>query len=428
MKKIISVLFIVTISAVSLYSQVSFSGSADISVNGNIDRSGDYSSLMNPANILGIKDMGISSSLIAKLDGGDDKTSFSAWFSLKEYPLGQALLAAAYNDPMQEGGVFELTKTMGDTIFSFDLMRLSANVYLSDSISMEVGRQSMLTGYGYGWNPIDFANPLKNPLDPDAALRGVDGVSFKFFIGDVTALKVYGILPRDILTTGLDYEEIKAGGELTLFFPGIELKLAGFYDYDETEGSDAYTPTLGAGYIVDIGGVGFYGEAAVRKGSRNHFTDGVIVRGRKDDWLFSALAGFEYTFFNELYGVIEYFYNGEGYNDSERSDFKNTLIASGGATTDLFSIYSPGYFARHYIMVNLMQPLYDINTDFNLAVLFSPDSGSLSVMPSVNYSFSGNFSGKLAYMGMFDLYGDDFSEVTGQAVKHMVSTVFTYSF
>ncbi|MBI9109544.1 MAG: hypothetical protein JEZ04_22570 [Spirochaetales bacterium] len=428
MKKIISALFIVMITAVSLYSQVSFSGSADIVIDSNISENGDYASLINPGNLLGMKDIGISSSITSKLDAGDEKTSFSAWLSLNEYPMGQVLLTSAYNDPLQIGGVLELTKTLGDTIFSMNLMRLSANVYLSNFVSMEVGRQSMLTGYGYGWNPIDFANPLKNPLDPDAALRGVDGISFKFFIGDMTALKIYGILPQDLLSSGLEYEEIKTGGELTMYFPGVELKLAGFYDYDNTDGSDAYTPSVGTGLMLDIMGIGVYGEAAIRKGSRSNFTDGTNITGRKDEWLFSALAGVEYTFSTELYAVAEYFYNGEGYNNAERSDFEKTLRAYGGATADLFSIYSPGYFAKHYVMFNLMQPLYDYYTDLNLSAIFSPDSGALTVMPSMNYSFSGNFSGKLVYVGMFDLYGKYFSEVTAMPVKHIISTAFTYSF
>ena len=183
-----------------------------------------------------------------------------------------------------------MVKVLGETIISFNMLRLSANVYLSDNFSFEIGRQSMLTGYGYGWNPIDFANPLKNPTDPDAELRGVDGISFKIYMGDIASMKIYGILPNDFLSVGLDYEEVKAGGEITFNAPGFEFKMAGFYDYDSTEGSDAYTPTLGTGFIVDILGVGFYGEAAFRKGSRNYFINGGSSLNRKDAWLFSILV------------------------------------------------------------------------------------------------------------------------------------------
>ncbi len=428
MKKIIFITIMIIISIFPLVSQVDFSGSANISIGANIPESEDYNSLLNPSNIMELKDIGISSSFIGKLDAGDDKTTFSAWLALKEYPIGQALLTAAYGDTVQVGGVSELTKTLGDTIFTLDLMRLSVNIYLADSFSMEIGRQSMLTGYGYGWNPIDFANPLKNPTDPDADMRGVDGISLKFFFGNVAALKIYGILPEDLLSSGLDYEEIKAGGELTLNFSGLEIKADGFFDYDASSGSDSYTPSLGVGLMLDFFGVGVYGEGAVRKGSRNNFTDGGSNLYRKDDWLFSGLIGLEYTFPIELYVVIEYFYNGEGYNESERSLYESSVIAAGAPTSDLYNIYSPGYFAKHYIMLNLMQPIYDINLDLNLSVLLSPDSGALTVMPSLGYNFSGNFYGKLSYTGMFDIDENDFSEVSALPVKHVVSTTFTYSF
>jgi len=390
---------------------------------GNIPEADGYDSLLNPGNMFGIQDFAMMPSLVAKLDAGDENTSFSAWFSMKEYPIGQGLLAAAYFNPIQTGAVYELVSATGDNIYSFDLMRLSANVYLTDNISMEIGRQSMLTGYGYGWNPIDFANPLKNPTDPDADLRGVDAFVFKTYLGNSAALKVYALAPQDLLVTGLDYEEIKPGGELTLNLPGMELKLSGLWDYDNNEGSDAYTPAAGAAVMLDLFGIGVYGEAAARKGSRTFSPDGST---RKTDWLFSGLAGLEYTFESEFYAVVEYFYNGEGFNESERAEYETTLGL--GATFDLLNMYSPGYFGQHYILINLMQPFYDIDTVINFSALYSPDSGALTIMPSLDYTFSGNFSANLAYTGMFDFSDNDFNEISALPVRHVVSTVFTYSF
>ena len=405
MKKILFLIIMAAVMLIPLFAQADFSGSADIMFMGNIPETDGYESQLNPGNMLGVEDFAMMPSIIAKLDAGDESTSFSAWFSMKEFP-----------------------DAPGNELYAFDLMRLSANVYLTDNISMEIGRQSMLTGYGYGWNPIDFANPLKNPADPDADLRGVDGAALRMYLGDTTSLKLYGILPGSLLSSGLDYEEIKAGAEMTLNLPGVELKLAGFWDYDNSEGSDAYTPSAGAALMLDFFGIGIYGEAAARKGSRNYFADSALELTRKTDWLFSGLAGLEYTFEAELYAVVEYFYNGEGYDESERENYKNTLIAYGGPTVDLLGMYSPGYFAQHYILINLMQPFYGISTDINLAVLYSPDSGALTLMPSVNYLFSGNFSANLAYIGMFDFSNDDFNEITALPFRHTIITVFTYSY
>ncbi len=428
MKKLFFLIVMAVLIFIPLFSQADFSGSADIGIYANLPQSKSFSSILSRSD-LGVEDIAMIPSLTVKLDAEDDKTTFSAWFSMKEYPIGQGLMSSTY-DSMLIGYptsldyfyTSEFISAAGDKIYNFDLMRLSANVYLTDNISMEVGRQSMLTGYGYGWNPIDFANPLKNPADPDAELRGVDAASLRMYLNDNISLKLYGILPKTFLAAGIDYKEIKPGVELTLNFSGLEIKMSGFWDYDSTEGSDSYTPAIGSAFMLDFFGIGVYGEAAARKGSRNYSYDGLT---RNTDWLFSGLAGLEYTFESGLYGVIEYFYNGEGFDKSERTDFKTALSTP---TFNLLSTYTPGYFAQQYILINLMQPLYDVDTDLTLSVLYSPDSGALTIMPSVNYSFSGNFSVKLAYTGMFDLGDNDFNEITALPVRHIISTVFTYSY
>lgn len=421
MKKIFFFNILAAIMLLPMFAQADFSGSADISIFANIPESDGFSSHLSRAD-LGIEDIGMMSALIAKMDAGDESTSFSAWFSMNEYPIGQGMLAAAYLDPTQTGAVYELVSATGDKIYSFDLMRLSANVYLTDNISMEIGRQSMLTGYGYGWNPIDFANPLKNPADPDADLRGVDAISFRSYLGNSTAIKFYALMPVQLLSSGLDYEEIKVGTEAVFYLPGFEFRLVGFWDYDNTEGSDAYSSSVGAALMLDLFGIGVYGEGVARDGSRNFLPDGVT---RNTNWLYSGLAGLEYTFESELYAVVEYFYNGEGFDKSARLDFQTELSSP---TFNLLSMYTPGYFAEHYILVNLMQPFYDFDTVINLSALYSPDSAALTIMPSLDYFFSGNFSANFAYTGMFDFGDNDFNEISALPVRHIVSTVFTYSY
>lgn len=398
MKKIL-LLVLSLFLTLSLFAQVNFSGFADMNITANAPESLDEDSLFDRDD-LGMEDLSMISTLTAKIDAGDEKTTFSAWFSLGVNPA----------------------VTMDDYIL--DLMRLSANIYVSDTVSVEVGRQSMLTGYGYGWNPTDFANPRKDPADPDAELRGVDGVSLRVYPNETMSLKFYGILPDIDGTNGIAYEELKAGTEMSLYLPGVEFVLSGFWDYDGTEGSDAYTPSIGLAAMVDLWGAGVYTETALRKGSRNLFPDGSTVGERKDDWLFSGLLGVEYTFSSELYVVLEYFYNGEGYDKSERTDFEVQL--SLGA--DLLSYYSPGYFGRHYFLVNLTQPFYDINTDVTFSAMFAPDSMALTLMPMVTHNFSGSFAIQMGYRGMIDLSSDDFNELSAWPVRHSANGLCTYSF
>ncbi len=382
------VLFLCIVVSAAASAQADFSGNGAVTINSNIPESG-------------ITDVTFSPSLTLKLDAGDGDASFSAWFAMQR----------------------------DSDLYSFDLLRFSMSAYLSDSIILEAGRQNMLTGYGYGWNPIDFADPLKDPADPEAELRGVDAVTVSASIGSVLSVRAYTLLPSDLLSSGLDYRELKPGGELTLSFPGIEIKAAGIWDWDSSEGEDAYTPAFGTAFSMDIFGAGVYSEAAFRKGSRNFIPDGSVSLNRKTDWLFSALGGIEYTFPNELYGVVEYFYNGEGLDRSERDQFEPTLISLGGIpTTDLLSIYRQGYFSRQYLLVNLMQPLYEINTNIMFSMLYSIDSGALMVMPRVEYDLSGSLTLSLGYTGMVDTDKSEFTEVSALPVLHSIQAEWRYSF
>lgn len=426
MKKVICLSIFLSLN-LYLFSQMELSGSAKVTLGGNISKNNEYESLLNPSNIGGIRDINLNSSLLGKLESGDDRTSLSIWFSFKEYKIGQALLSAAYGNEIQEAGVYEIIKTQGDSILYLNLLRFSSNIYITDNLSLEVGRHSMLTGYGWGWNPMDFANPLKNPLDPDAAFKGVDGISLKSYILDIATLKIYGILPLEPLISGLDYRDIKVGGELTLYFTGFEGKLTGIYDYDSDKENDSYPTSLGGGFLVDLFGIGLYGEFALRDGSRNNFIVKDMTLKRKTSWLYSYLIGAEYTFVTDTYLTAEYFFNGEGYNDSERDLFSDT-VTQGLITSDLISLYRLGYFAKHYVMINVVQQLYDFNSEINLSGIYSIDSGALTVTPSINYTFTGNFSLKVSYIGLYDLLKDDFSEVTELPVNHIVTAAFIYDF
>ncbi len=423
MKKIIigSILMLLT---GFLFAETDFSGTAAVTINANIPEADGFSSTLNPGNMLGITDIGMSPGLAVKMNAGDDRTTFSAWISLKEYPLGQGLLAACGSSQ----SVAAFLAAAGDTFYTLDLQRLSANVYLADNLALEVGRQSMLTGYGYGWNPIDFADPLKDPQNPEADKTGVDAVALKTYFGSILSLKLYTLFPRNFLASGLDYKDVKPGGELTVSLPGVECKLAGIWDFVSAGTNDAYTPALGGALNVDIFGIGVYGEASMRKGSRNYFANSVTgAPSRKTSWLFSTLAGLQYTLPSEGNVVFEYFYNGEGYDREERMDYKKS-ISLYPPTGVLLAMYTPGFFARQYILLNVTQPFYAANAALSLSLIYSPDSGACMVSPSVTYTFSGSFEGTVLYTGMFDTATDDFSEVTALPVHHVIKAVFTYSF
>jgi len=237
------------------------------------------------------------------------------------------------------------------------------------------------------------------------------------------------LMAEGALSGGADYQDLMVGGELTGYFPYGEIKVTALYDYDQNSGEDPRTTALGGGFLVDWSGVGIYGEAGLREGSRNLFADdpgnpsGVF---RKEDWLPSGLLGVEYTFPSELSASGEVFYNGEGYSLGERRRYFQTLETS--FSESLLEMYRPGYFSRIYALVNLMYPLYSWSMSLGGLGLYSVDSGALSLLPSLHWTPSGALTLEFGYSGIFSLRDEEWDEAELSPVTQAVSLkgVFSY--
>ena len=418
---------------------VSFSGKAEIGLTAApafpYDQS-RFDTPLNPANFQGIEDLMPVTDFLGKLSGQDEATDFSVWLAVKPYYLGQALLAASTGIGLdavaQTLAVSESLPLLGYKVNTIDLLRANIGWYISDFLVLRIGRQSMLTGYGYGWNPIDFINPVKDPYDPDLELRGVDALTVQFYMGNVFTLKLAGIYRTEGLTGGADFDDLQAGAEITASFPGFEIKTTGFFDHDGSEGEDSYVPALGLGIKTDVGGAGIYSEVALLKGSRYNFpTTPTEAYSRKKDWLFSGLVGAEYTFESEISATLEYFYNGEGLDLDDRKLYREGLdfYNSGGVLpTDYLLIYRPGYFSCHYILFNLYFPLYDLDTDFQLAFLYSPDSWVVNILPLFTFRISGSLSIDLGYVGLFSLKSGQEDEAELSPINHLVKLLVRYDY
>jgi hypothetical protein len=430
--------FIVQLAA----ADVSLSGKAEIGLTAALAFPYDQSRFntpLNPSNYQGIEDLMPVTDFLGKLSGQDEATDFSVWLAVKPYYLGQALLAASTGTgPVADAqtlAVSESLPLLGYKVNSIDLLRANIGWYISDFLVLRIGRQSMLTGYGYGWNPIDFINPVKNPYDPDMELKGVDALTAQFYLGNVFALKLAGIYRTEGLTGSTDFDNLQAGAEITASFPGIEVKTTGFFDNDASEGEDSYVSALGLGMKTDIGGAGIYGEGALLKGSRYNFPAASAALdgdySRKIDWLFSGLVGAEYTFESEISATLEYFYNGEGLDLDNRRLYREGLDSYNlpeVPPTDYLLIYRPGYFSNHYILFSLYFPLYDLDTDFQLAFLYSPDSWVLNIMPQFTFLISGSLSIDLGYAGLFSLKSGQEDEAELSPVNHLVKLLVRYDY
>jgi hypothetical protein len=394
---------------------ISFYGEAETGFNFMFpEESGSdrYASLLNPHNISGLNDITAEAGIIAKLEDQGEKGSFAMWLSLQTEPAG-----------IRSDGT------------SLDLMRLSYDWQLTDAMRITSGRQSFLTGYGYGWNPVDLANPVKDPSNPDQELKGVDAVSFTWDRGGFFQAKGYALFHAEGKDS-LAYEEVKAGTELTFLFPLAELKLTALTGASSSGSRIETQPrSVGIGFLMDIAGAGVYAEGAFRERRRTG-----VPGGESDDYSMqidkdpavTALAGIEYYFKSELALIAEYFFNGEGFDQTQRSDYREALkyfnSTTGYAPSEYYELYRPGYFARHYLLLNLTCPLYNLDSEVSLSAISSPDSRMVSVSPQWLIHPTGNLEITISYSGLFSLDDEYYNEAYLAPAKHNASLVTKWYF
>lgn len=151
---------------------------------------------------------------------------------------------------------------------------------------------------------------------------------------------------------------------------------------------------------------------------------------RKDELFGSGLVGLQYTFPSELQLIAEYFYNGEGYCLEERELFNDRLLDTYGSEkyNEHVANYRPGYFARHYLLLNLGYPIYPWNTNAELSAYYSPDSAASGIVPSVELEISGSLSVRCSYTGMFSLQEGQYDEAWFSPLKHILELQLTCFF
>ncbi len=425
--------------------EAAFSGELKPEVGLNIPRYDDYESPLNPSNVLEFRDVTFGNEINLKLTDTGETGALDVWLQLKRYPIAELLsgvssltaAASGVADPqagLLEQAVADLTFTSDAYIYTVDLLRASAAWTPNANLRVTLGRQSYLTGYGYGWNPVDLANPPKDPTDADASLRGVDGLTVQYTHAAWLLAEVYGALPSD--GRGWDYDELLAGAEITLIAPAVELKVAGLYGGAEraSDPADTYPNAVAAATYVDVRGVGFYGEGVVRSRSRRNAPEATgAATVMRDGPIPSGLLGAEYYFPSGPVLAAEYFYNGEGWDQDRREDYAealDTLEDSGGITGEYYALYTPSYFARHYWLVNLTIPWYDADATFDVNLVFSPDSRVLFVTPtaSLNLNYEGTLTTDLRYSGQFSLDDGRRNEAWLSPVGHGISWNVRYFF
>lgn len=421
MKAILLILFTTFLTSF-IYSETQFGGSTEISLLGYI-RENNYDSLTNPENINGIKDLSISPSLVFDISNYDELTNFEGKFSLNSYPIGQVFYSLSQIE-IEQNLLKEVFQETGESINTFELERLFIDIQLFENLIMSLGRKPFLMGFGYGWNPTDNINPLKNPQDPNAELKGIDSISFNFDFG-ITTVNTILLINKEIFTLGVDYNHVALASDISLYLDGLDLTASGFYNFSDKRTSKVNS--LALGIKKDLFGLGLYGEAVFLDGSRNKFPTDLTTK-YKEDVLYNLLFGAEYVFTTDTSLITEYFYNGEGYNKEERSSYRKYLET----TIEIYGtpeiLHRSSNYSKHYLLLNISQPFYNINSTGNLTAIYSIDTYSITLTPQYSIDIGENSNIEISYIGFYDFFNNDYTEYDLMPMKNIFSITFKYAF
>ncbi len=234
--------------------------------------------------------------------------------------------------------------------------------------SLIIGRQRISWGSGRVWNPTDIFNPINPANFGKIEKDGADAASMKFYLGQLTDIQfVYNAEYHfDSSNYAVRFRTNVLGYDLAV--------LAGSADKRAITGGD---------FAGNAWTAGIRGEALVLQDPAK--ANGYYVR-----WI----LGMDYQFNDKLYGLFEYYHNGQGTLD--RSDYDFTGLYN-GAILNLARDYLA--VSASYQLTPLITVLLASNSNFN--------DGSGYLAGTIDYSASDNTS---LTIGSLYAYGKSLTE------------------
>ena len=216
-----------------------------------------------------------------------------------------------------------------------------------DYVDFEGGLMRLPFGYGQIWGPSDFLNP-KNPLKPDARLRGILGASVTWFSADELKLLAFYAAPRRALSR--EGNGTLVGLSLDKHWEKVSVQA--LYSFQTSDDSSRYgIHRAGFSLKAEIE-ASFMLEALY---TYNH------EAGTKIDGL-SLSIGADYSFFDgNLIVLAEYLYSGET---------SSTGLKYGGGFSNRNYLYT-GLTWRFNDFTNLSAALISCFDDISFTPIFT---------------------------------------------------------
>ncbi|MBC2715745.1 MAG: hypothetical protein HF978_10595 [Desulfobacteraceae bacterium] len=224
---------------------------------------------------------------------------------LKQYPVFSDSLFMA-NAVKDDSRVMDLTHTISsDTEYllyhRIDRLVLSAS---ADWGSVRVGRQALTWGNGFLFNPMDLFNPF-SPTDVDRDYKiGDDMITAQVYTGNSGELQMLYMPRRDTENHNIEWDDSSLAAKFHFNISITDIDVMAGKHYEDN--------------VLGIGFTGYLMNAAWRLDTTYTWLDADSERSG----FVSLVANIDYSWVwwnKNLYGWIEYYYNGLGENDYQKA-------------------------------------------------------------------------------------------------------------
>ena len=295
----------------------------------------------------------------------------------------------------------------------------------SPSLTFKLGKQTLLWGKGYAFNPVAFVSRSKDPDDPELALEGYITASADYIKSFNGLLKTFSVTP--VIFPVYNHVNDDFGKINRLNFAAKLYFL--FYDTDidfMAMTGRSRTSRVGMDFSKNITtNLEIHGEFAFINNQKSRVIDsqGSISEAEFDAK--SYLLGIRYLTASETTFILEYYRNGTGFSHLEMRDYF-TFIDRG---YDLFLLnendsllkkaagVTEGNYGRInsskdylYLRISQKEPFNILYFTPAITGIMNLSDRSLSVSPELSYTGIKNLEIRLKATGLLGSEGTEFGE------------------
>ena len=362
-------------------------------------------------------------------------------YKLKFFKRDEGKTIEEYNGKLQIEGSYEkgiarlFVRTNFDLTYSYlgwehnDPEKMIYEGYLSlkpsTSLSFKFGKQTLLWGKGYAFNPVAFVSRPKDPDDPELALEGYITASADYIKSFQGPLKTVSITPvifpvyKDINDDFGTVKRLNFAGKLYLLLYDTDIDLMAMTGRSRTS-------RVGMDFSKNITtNLEIHGEFAFIHNQKSRVIDSQGNISEEEFDAKSYLLGIRYLTASDTTFIFEYYRNGTGFSRLEMKDYL-TFIDRG---YDLFLLngndsllkkaasVTEGNYGRInpskdylYLRISQKEPFNILYFTPAITTILNLNDRSLSLSPELLYEGIENLEIRLKGIGILGGRRTEFGE------------------